>query len=82
MIKLTKEQLLDGARSLASGYVASNPYPPTISGVVRLSPPDEASGWSYEIIGVTQEGRDYVACSGTLSDSEVVIRALILAALM
>ena len=80
MIKLTKEELLAGAHSLAVEKL-SMWQDGDCSGLRLTSPTVDKGGWHFATIR-TDDGKEYESCSGDLSDSEVVIRALILAALV
>lgn len=80
MIKLAKEQLLDGARSLAVEKL-SMWQDGDCSGLKVTPPTADKGGWHFATIRTTDDGEEYESCYGDLSDSEVVIRALVLAAL-
>lgn len=75
-MKLSREELLSGARSVAMGIEFYGGDP---SGDLVITAPSDAGGWKAAWV-YTHEGERKVGTTLNMSDSDVVLRALILAA--
>lgn len=83
-MKLSKEELLAGARSVAmefrrpyAGVLRPNGAP---TGDLVITAPSDAGGWNAKWMYTNDKGERKVGSTLTMTDSDVVLRALILAA--